>query len=249
VGVLADKIKNSPGGAIQEILRMVEKLLNESIAQQVRELFEEQIRQPVSVLYFGQQDNCDYCSDTQQLIEEVVELSDKLDLTIYDLKDDAGVANQYRVDKAPSLVLLGRDGEELIDYGIHYAGIPAGHEFGSLIQSLILVSSRDSGLSQSTRQALKDLQEPVQLLIFTTPTCGYCPPAVVLAHRMALETPMIEAEMVEAMEFPELSDRYGVSGVPQTTINFGAGTVVGAVPEDHLLAEIQRTVSKVLSRN
>jgi len=49
---------------------------------------------------------------------------------------------------------------------------------------------------------------------------------------MALESEMVEAEMIEAMEFPELSARYGVSGVPQTTINDGAGTVVGAVPVD-----------------
>lgn len=63
-----------------------------------------------------------------------------------------------------------------------------------------------------------------------------------LAHQMALESPMVEAEMVEAMEFPELSNRFHVSGVPQTTINAGAGTVVGAVPEENLLREIQRAV-------
>jgi hypothetical protein len=61
---------------------------------------------------------------------------------------------------------------------------------------------------------------------------------------MALESPMIEAEMVEAMEFPELSNQFHVSGVPQTTINAGAGTVVGAVPEDQLLKEIQRASGK-----
>ena len=55
---------------------------------------------------------------------------------------------------------------------------------------------------------------------------------------------MIEAEMVEATEFPELSNRFRVSGVPQTTINAGAGTVVGAVPEDQLLKEIQRAIAK-----
>ncbi len=50
---------------------------------------------------------------------------------------------------------------------------------------------------------------------------------------------MVEAEMIEAMEFPELATRHGVGGVPQTTINDGAGTVVGAVPEPHLVEEIQ----------
>jgi hypothetical protein len=59
---------------------------------------------------------------------------------------------------------------------------------------------------------------------------------------MAMESPWIQAEMIEANEFPDLSIRHHVSGVPQTTINDGAAHVVGAVPEDHLLAEILRNV-------
>jgi hypothetical protein len=61
---------------------------------------------------------------------------------------------------------------------------------------------------------------------------------------MALESPMVEAEMVEAMEFPDLSERYHVSGVPQTTVNDGSGTLIGAAPEARLLGEIQRAVGR-----
>jgi hypothetical protein len=60
---------------------------------------------------------------------------------------------------------------------------------------------------------------------------------------MALESPMVQAEMVDANEFPELSDQFGVSGVPQTTINLGLGTVIGAYPEDDLLEEIFQSVT------
>jgi protein-disulfide isomerase len=66
---------------------------------------------------------------------------------------------------------------------------------------------------------------------------------VVLAFQMALESPMVQAEMIEATEFYDLSERFGVSGVPQTTINLGAGTVVGAYPEENLLEEIKAAVS------
>lgn len=55
---------------------------------------------------------------------------------------------------------------------------------------------------------------------------------------------MIQAEMVEATEFQELSGKYGVSGVPQTTINDGAANVVGAVPESNMLAELKRITGK-----
>jgi glutaredoxin-like protein len=223
-------------------------LLNDDIKSQIREAFSG-LKEPVQILYFSQETDCDYCDDTRQLVEEVAELSDKLYLDVFDLEKDAQVAQQYKVDKAPGLVIAGRDGDQVLDYGIHLSGIPSGHEFGSLIHDIVLVSGRDSGLTQKTRDYLNKLDHPVQLQVFVTPTCPYCPRAVVLAHQMALESPMVEAEMVEAMEFPELSDRFGVSGVPQTTINAGAGTVVGAVPEDALLAELMRSLNGKQARN
>lgn len=54
---------------------------------------------------------------------------------------------------------------------------------------------------------------------------------------------MVQAEMVEATEFPALAAKFSVRGVPQTTINSGAGTVVGAAPEERLLAEIKKALN------
>ena len=63
-----------------------------------------------------------------------------------------------------------------------------------------------------------------------------------LAHQMALESEMVQAEMVEASEYPELAEQYGVSGVPHTSINFGAGEVIGAAPEAMLLEQIRQVL-------
>ena len=54
---------------------------------------------------------------------------------------------------------------------------------------------------------------------------------------------MVTAEAVEATEFPDLANRYDVSGVPQTTINAGAVNVVGAVPEKTLIEKIGQALS------
>ncbi len=220
----------------------MEALLNDEISNQVKEAFT-QLNNPVEILFFGRQEDCEYCDQTLQLVEEVGALSDNLHLSTYDVKKDAEQASTFNVDKTPGLVIAGRDGDQLIDFGIRYAGVPSGHEFSSLIQDIILVSGRDSGLNQHTRDLLADLTEPVSLQVFVTPSCPYCPQAVILAHQMAMESPMVQAEMVEAMEFPELSSKHKVSGVPQTTINDGAGNVVGAVPEQQLLAEIVRSTN------
>lgn len=217
------------------------ELLSEDVREQIQQLFGE-IDDPVKVLFFGQKNDCDYCDDTRKLVEEVTNLSDKLDMEAYDLDDDAETSRHYRVDKAPGLVIAGQNGSSLKDYGIRFAGIPSGHEFASLIQDIILVSKRESGLSQETRKFLADLSQPVKLQVFVTPTCPYCPSAVILAHQMALESPMVEAEMVEATEFFELSEKHAVSGVPHTIINDGANSVVGAVPEEQLVVEIKNAL-------
>jgi glutaredoxin-like protein len=217
-------------------------LLNEDTQAQVKEAFA-QLNEPVHVLFFGREAGCDYCEDTRQLLQEVVALSDKLQLSSYDLGEDADIAELYNVDKAPGLVIASLNGDGPLDYGIRFAGIPSGHEFGTLIQDVIRVSSRDSGLSQKTRDFLKQIREPLTLQVFVTPTCPYCPRAVLLAHQMAMESEMVQAEMVEATEFPELAAKYYVSGVPNTTINHGAGSVVGAVPEGHLVAELQKLLA------
>lgn len=220
-------------------------MLDENVKKQITEMFAN-LQHPVEVLFFGSADKerCQYCEETGQLLEEVTTLSDLLSLKVYDFETDAAIASQYKVDGAPEFVMVGRDGDQVLDYGIHYKGIPAGHEFTSLVNDFVMVSRRDSNLNEATRQFLRDLKEPVHLQVFVTPTCPYCPRAVVLAHQMALESPMVEAVMVEAMEFPDLADRFAVSGVPQTTINMGAGTVVGSVPEDHLINEIRTALQK-----
>ena len=220
----------------------MEKFLNENIIKQVQEAFAE-LQEPVQVLYFGSQDQCETCTEARQLLEEVTATSDKIELSVYDLKENKDVAEQFNVTNAPGIVIAAKDNAAVKNLGVQFSGIPAGYEFSTLINDIRAVSRRDSGLNEKTREFLKKLDKPLHLQVFVTPSCPYCPRAVLLAHQMAMENPqMIRAEGVEATEFPELADRFNVRGVPQTVINSGAGIVVGAVPEQNLLAEIMRAL-------
>jgi glutaredoxin-like protein len=147
----------------------LEKLLNEQIVSQIRQSFE-QMKEPVQILFFGSQDNCEYCADTRQLLEEVTAIDEKLSLSIYDLQVNADMAKKFNVDKAPAIVIAGKDGDQVTDFGIQYSGIPAGHEFGTFINDILLVSGRDSGLSAEVREFLKNLEKPLHLQVFVTPT-------------------------------------------------------------------------------
>lgn len=220
----------------------MEKVLNDQIIKQINEAFAE-MQEPVQVLFFGSKDNCEYCDETKQLLEEVTALNDKLELSVYDVNENADVAGQFNVAYAPGIVIAAKDNAEVKNLGIQFSGIPSGHEFSTLINDILIASKRDSGLNEKTRAYLRNLKQPLHLQVFVTPTCPYCPRAVLLAHQMAMENPqMIRAEGVEAMEFPDLANQFNVQGVPQTVINSGAGMVVGAVPEQNLLAEIMRAL-------
>jgi alkyl hydroperoxide reductase subunit AhpF len=148
----------------------MEKLLPDAIVTQIKDVFA-QLEHPVQVLLFVAKDDCPGCEPTQQLLGEVIELSDKLSLSVHDMDADAGLAREYKVQgKAPAIVIAARDGEHIHDYGIRYLGIPSGHEFTTLIQDLLLVSGRDSGLTQQARAYIKGLTKPLHLQVLVTPT-------------------------------------------------------------------------------
>ncbi len=144
-------------------------LLNEQVSQQIREAFQG-LKAPVHILFFGTQAQCQYCAETEQLLSELTALSDLLQFSIFDIDEDAAVAQNYNVELAPGIVIAGENEDGPVDYGVRYAGIPSGYEFSALIQDILMVSSNDSGLQDQTRKFLAELEEPVHLRVFATPT-------------------------------------------------------------------------------
>jgi alkyl hydroperoxide reductase subunit AhpF len=149
---------------------MPEKLLNAELIKQIKLLFETQLIYPVEIIYFTDKDESESCAETRQLLEELCRLSEKLSFQQYEIHDHPQLAQKINVSLTPGLVIASRERDELLDYGIRFAGIPSGYEFGSLIHAIEMVSKRDSGLKPETRLNLKDIQTPVLLQVFVTPT-------------------------------------------------------------------------------
>ena len=66
--------------------------------------------------------------------------------------------------------------------------------------------------------------------------------AVQLAHRMAIESDMVQADMVGASEFPHLVHKYNVFGVPKTVVNDEVH-FEGAQPEPLFLAQVMKATA------
>lgn len=168
-------------------------------------------------------------------VEELAGLSDRIQVEVRNFVTDRPRVEEFGIDKIPAIAVLG-EGDR--DYGIRFFGVPAGYEFSSLLEAIKMVASGDSGLSPEAREALRGLKKPVHIQVFVTLTCPYCPMAVQLAHRCAVESELVRADMVEAAEFPHLANRYGVYAVPKVVMNEGV-SFEGALPEkafvDYLL--------------
>ncbi len=205
--------------------------LQEKDKEHIRNMFKN-LTEDVKLIFFTQEIECQYCRETHQILEELSELSDKIKLEVYNFITDKEIAEKYNVDKIPATVIEGTK-----DYSIRFYGIPSGYEFSSLLEDIVDVSKGDSGLSEQSKALLKEVTAPLRLQVFVTPTCPYCPRAVRLAHKMAMENENIIGDMVEATEFPHLSMKYNVRGVPRTMI--GEDTPIeGAIPENEFVKRV-----------
>ncbi len=219
--------------------------LSPEVQQQVRQAFAD-LAGPVTLVVFTQGEGgapgaglsleCGYCAENRQLVEEVAALSDQITVEIKDFVADADSARQYGVDKLPALVVM-RGGPQPKDFGIRLYGVPSGYEFATLIEDIKLVSRGQVELAGPTQQALARLTQPVHIQVYVTPTCPHCPRAVVLAHKLAIASEWITADMVEASEFPHLANRYQVYGVPRTIIE-DVVHIEGAAPEQQVVSQL-----------
>ena len=187
------------------------------------------IADPVTLLFFTQTiGGPETALITKQILDEIAGLSDRVSVEEVNFILEKDRAAALGITAVPAIAVLKRD----VDTRIRFLGAPAGYEFMSLIEAIILAGGTDSGLSHESKRLIAEhVAEPLDIKVFVTPTCPHCPRAVTLAHRMAFEHPLIHATCIEATEFMDLSRQYRVTGVPKTVVN-GTIEILGAVPEE-----------------
>ena len=126
------------------------------------------ITHPVRLLFFTQTIGApETVAVARQILDEIVSLSDRVSLDEVNLILEKDRAAVYGIDSIPAIVIL--RGEE--DTGIRFLGAPAGYEFMSLIEAVILAGSDESGLTAESRALIAEhVREPLDMLVFTTPT-------------------------------------------------------------------------------
>lgn len=210
-------------------------LFDEKVSSQLKNILSG-MKNPVKLAFFTQEIECPTCRETHLFVEEFCALSEKLSLAVYDFEKDKAQADKYRVDKIPAIVVL--DSAEN-DTGIKFYGLPGGYEINSFIKSLLETSGQKEELSEAVRSRIANLKKDVHIQVFVTLGCPYCPSAVSAAHRLALESSHIRADMIESTTFVPLAVKYGVQSVPMTVIN-ETQKLVGAQPIEKLVDAIEK---------
>ncbi len=214
-------------------------LLRDEDKTQIKEMFKAKMKDTVNVEFFTGASGCEYCADALMILKEVTELDDRINLVVHE-KEDATAQlafSKFNIDKVPAYTVT-KDGK---DYGFRYFGIPSGYEFSTLLEDIMMISSDNAELSNDTITKISNLPSDIFIYVFITPTCPYCPRAAILSHKLAFASDKIKSSVVEAIEFPALSDKYGVSAVPKIVANDKV-QFEGALPEEEFVSRILQAI-------
>lgn len=150
-------------------------LISEQDQALLRELFAERLTNDVTVTLFTQRESklilpipsqeCTYCRETRELLEELTALSDKVHLTVEDFVADAREAARLGVERIPAILLEGKARGK-----VRFFGVPSGYEFATLIEDLFDVATGETDLEPDTRAALGAIDRDLHLQVFVTPT-------------------------------------------------------------------------------
>src|SRR5262249_7648591 len=148
-------------------------LISDKDRETIRTRFDESLTGGVQIIMFTEHESpiiipgkepCETCAQTQQLLEEVASISDKLTLTVHDIAVAKDEAQSLGIDRIPAFVFKGASRGH-----VRFFGIPSGYEFSALIADLVDASNGTTDLSEETRKYLSELTEDVNIKVFTTP--------------------------------------------------------------------------------
>jgi glutaredoxin-like protein len=191
-------------------------ILENDVKEELKRIFSDLGEKKVKIVFFKESLNCPMCPQLEELLNEIILLSDgKITLEAYNRVTDSDKAKEYAVERTPAIFI---ENEEVKKRVVFY-GTPGGYEFVSLIEAIKNISTGKLDFDEETLNNIKKIDKDVKIKVFVTPTCPYCPSAVVIAHKFAIVNEKIRSEMIEIQEYPDLASIYNVEGVPKIVIN------------------------------
>ena len=122
--------------------------------------------------------------------------------------------------------------------GIHFSGIPSGHEFNSLILAILQSSGTALKLDSTLTKMVQKIDADLHFEVFISLSCHNCPDVVQSLNQFALLNKKVSTEMIDGGLYPELIDKRNIQGVPSVYLNgelFANGKIDTAQLVDKLI--------------
>ena len=144
-------------------------LISAADQEHLREAFLE-LKRPLRLLFFTQTLGCETCLQARQILDELPPLSDRIAIEEVNFVLDVDRVTEYAIDRVPSIAIAYEEDGAVRDSRIRFVGAPAGYEFVSLVQAILLVGGRESILSAENRTRVEAVEQPLRIQVFSTPT-------------------------------------------------------------------------------
>ena len=163
-------------------------------------------------------------AELKEFLAQISSVSDNLTL----IERDEGL-------RSPITFYLEVEGK---NNGIHFSGIPSGHEFNSLILAILQSSGTELKLDNTLTQMVQKITEKLHFEVFISLSCHNCPDVVQSLNQFALLNNNISSEMIDGGLYPNLIEDRNIQGVPSVYLNgklFANGKIDTAQLVDKLI--------------
>jgi glutaredoxin-like protein len=190
------------------------------------------LKDDVTLLFFTRETNCAHCNLAGNLYRRIASVTQKITFESYNFAINREKDRKYGIFAVPALAVIGPR-----DYGIRYYGHPRGAELNNFLDDIVYISRGENTLSPVVAEKLQELDKKVGLKIFISPDCPYSLPIAKMGLRLAVASDYVSVDIIDAIGFLEISEKYGVRGIPMTVVN-EEKSFYGALDEDRYVNNI-----------
>jgi len=160
------------------------------------------------------------------------------------------------VQKALPEIEVGVKEEQLLAYpavkitnpeeeiNLYYLSLPEKREWLPFFNALKAIATDTFILGAEEIKKVKSLSTPVEVKVFITPECVFCPLVVDLANQLAIVNHLLHVFIIDGNLYPELAKRYEVTASPTVIINEDY-FLVGTEAKEKLVQWIEKASQKV----
>ncbi|MFX1275357.1 MAG: thioredoxin family protein [Promethearchaeota archaeon] len=159
---------------------------------------------------------CMDCDQFMALLRIYEEHSNGM-LTIEELSidDNPKFAQQYDIQRVPTILFIDDNGREII----RYLAAPRGQEIQPFVQALFAFAGAPNYYAATIKQNLNRIK-PSTIKVMITNTCPYCPQMVSIANLFAIAGDgKIRTVIIDISANLDIGQYYDAAGVPYTIVN------------------------------